>query len=274
MRRSADDRFRHLFIGRDLQSSVPVGHEQLAPYRLDPRRSLAFILGSKNELVRQLRFYADDEIGPPSINGELHGLLLRLNAIPHSLSLFLQLSECQCSVHDAENSNGHQQIVREDSGLVPTVLALFFLACVVDCWAANLLWERGWSSRAGWLVAALCVALCLCAGITFWTGCYPWHWYRCLHDGQKRGEYRQSLQHNSAIVPMPRLDSCAFAHSERPTGYRNSSESEWTNHLQLCSAASCLPQRERETVDFKLGHYLRGGIIPPRRSSYNRRVCL
>jgi hypothetical protein len=82
LRRSAHDRVSHLFIRRDLQSSVRVVHKHLAPYRIDPRRSLAFICGSNNELVRQLRFYADDEIGPLGINGELHGLLLRAGAIP------------------------------------------------------------------------------------------------------------------------------------------------------------------------------------------------
>jgi hypothetical protein len=38
-------------------------------------------------------------------------------------------------------------------------------------------------------------------------GCYPWHWYGCLHDGKKHGEYRQTLQHDGENVSQKPLDA-------------------------------------------------------------------
>ncbi len=85
LRRSAHDRVRHLFIRRDLQRSVPVVHEHLAPNRIDPRGSAAFILSSKNELIGRWRFYANNEIGAfrsnQSLSLPLHDVSLLFDGI-------------------------------------------------------------------------------------------------------------------------------------------------------------------------------------------------
>ena len=104
LRRSTDERLPHVFIGRDLQSSSGVGHERLAPDRLDPRRSPALVFDGKNEPIGRWRFYADNEIGSLDTKGDFHGLFLRADAILRSTSRFPRLprlpDNCAKGEHD------------------------------------------------------------------------------------------------------------------------------------------------------------------------------
>ena len=131
--------------------------------------------------------------------------MLRQHLSRHRLRSF-QFPERQSSVNDAENANEDQKVTGNDSGYIPVVLVLLLLCLGADIWAANLLFNYGWRSRRGWLAVGLSLSFFGCAAITFWSGCYPWHWYRCLQNSKKHSQDCQSFQHNSTIVPQKSLD--------------------------------------------------------------------
>lgn len=123
---------------------------------------------------------------------------------PHAYGLVLESLESKTGIPDSADSNGDKQIVREDSGLVPAVLACFFVGIVIECLAITMLWKSG-GANGRWLLA-LAILCFACAGVSFWIGCFPWRWKTCVCDKKKHGEYRQIFQHNSTIVPHKYLD--------------------------------------------------------------------
>lgn len=94
-------------------------------------------------------------------------------------------------IDNASNSGNEQEVVREDPGLIPVVLIVFFFSCVLDAWAVWLLWSDG-RSLAGWVLLGILVVLLGCCGASFWIGCFPWNWHRCLCDGKDHGQYREA----------------------------------------------------------------------------------
>lgn len=68
---------------------------------------------------------------------------------------------------------------------------------------------RIWSGnrKSGWALLLLGTLIGLCGAMSGAIGCLPWNWGKCLSDGQEHSEYRQTFQHNPAIVPHKYLDS-------------------------------------------------------------------
>jgi len=124
-------------------------------YHATSNGSVRDILNELDALYDPRAFCVNDSVSLGE--SSLSAVSTSLGSIFRGFRLLFQLSECQCSVSNSENSNQDKKIVREDSGLIPAVLAAFFVGIAIERWAAYLLF--GNKRRSGVTLPSECVSL-------------------------------------------------------------------------------------------------------------------